>query len=89
MTPGSLRGENQMDKAAQKFTLLLLRDVPLDKLMLSQFSVLRIKARMSADELAKDIARSDLLQNLSVRAVMAKDGSDSGKFENPAGGRRF
>ncbi|WP_425101000.1 ParB/RepB/Spo0J family partition protein [Tropicibacter sp. S64] len=78
-----------MAKPAQKVTLSPSRDIPFDKLLLSQANVRRIKAGISVEELAEDIARRGLLQSLSVRPVLADDGSDTGKFEIPAGGRRF
>ena len=78
-----------MAKPAQKVTLSPSRDIPFDKLVLSQSNVRRIKAGISVEELAEDIARRGLLQSLSVRPVLADDGSETGKFEIPAGGRRF
>jgi len=78
-----------MAKSAQKVTLSPSRDIPFDTLVLSQSNVRRIKAGISVEELAEDIARRGLLQSLSVRPVLADDGSETGKFEIPAGGRRF
>ncbi|WP_104018135.1 ParB/RepB/Spo0J family partition protein [Roseovarius nitratireducens] len=78
-----------MAKAIQKVTLCPSRDIPFDKLVLSQSNVRRIKAGVSVEELAEDIARRGLLQSLSVRPVLADDGTETGKFEIPAGGRRF
>ena len=78
-----------MAKVAQKITLSPSRDIPFDKLMLSQSNVRHIKAGVSVEELAKDIARRGLLQGLSVRPILDDDGSETGKFEIPAGGRRF
>ena len=78
-----------MAKSAQKVTLSPSRDIPFDKLVLSQSNVRRIKAGISVEELAEDIARRGLLQSLNVRPVLAEDGSETGKFEIPAGGRRF
>jgi ParB family chromosome partitioning protein len=78
-----------MTKSAQKVTLSPSRDIPFDKLVLSQSNVRRIKAGISIEELAEDIARRGLLQSLSVRPVLADDGSETGEFEIPAGGRRF
>ena len=83
------RGEYLMTKAVQKITLSPSRDIPFDKLMLSQSNVRRIKAGVSVEELAEDIARRGLMQSLSVRPVLADDGTETGKFEIPAGGRRF
>jgi ParB family chromosome partitioning protein len=47
------------------------------------------KGRHLGEELAEDIARRGLLQSLTVRPVLADDGSEIGKFEIPAVGRRF
>ena len=78
-----------MAQAAQKITLSSSQDIPFDKLVLSQSNVRRIKAGVSVEELAEDIARRGLLQGLSVRPVLDADGIETGKFEIPAGGRRF
>jgi len=86
---GARRGENLMTKSVQKITLSPSRDIPFDKLVLSQSNVRRIKAGISVDELAEDIARRGLLQGLNVRPVLHADGVETGMFEIPAGGRRF
>src|ERR1700741_3783246 len=78
-----------MAKTVQKVTLSASRDIPFNKLVLSQSNVRRVKAGVSIEELADDIARRTLLQSLSVRAVVDGDGKDTGMFEVPAGGRRF
>uniref|UniRef100_UPI000ADA60E4 ParB/RepB/Spo0J family partition protein n=1 Tax=Natronohydrobacter thiooxidans TaxID=87172 RepID=UPI000ADA60E4 len=78
-----------MAKPASKITLSASKDIPFDKLMLSQSNVRHIKAGVSVEELAEDIARRGLLQGLSVRAVLNDDGSETGLYEIPAGGRRF
>ncbi|MCP8883369.1 ParB N-terminal domain-containing protein [Devosia sp. XJ19-1] len=65
------------------------RDIPLDKLVLSQANVRKNKAGVSIEELAEDIARRGLLQGLSVRPVMDETGAETGMYEVPAGGRRF
>ena len=78
-----------MAKAAQKITLSPSRDIPFDKLVLSQSNVRRIKAGVSVEELAEDIARRGLLQGLNVRPVLDAEGLETGMFEIPAGGRRF
>jgi ParB family chromosome partitioning protein len=57
--------------------------------VLSQSNVRRIKAGVSVEELAEDIARRGLLQSLNVRPVLDADGVATGTFEIPAGGRRF
>lgn len=63
--------------------------VPLNKLALSQANVRRIKAGISIEDLADDIARRGLLQSLSVRPVLDDEGQETGSYEVPAGGRRF
>ena len=72
-----------------KIVLSASRDIPLNKLVLSQANVRRIKAGVSVEELAEDIARRGLLQSLSVRPVRDGQGQETGTFEVPAGGRRF
>lgn len=78
-----------MAKAPQKITLSPSRDIAFDKLVLSQSNVRKIKAGVSVEELAEDIARRGLLQSLHVRPVLNARGQESGKFEIPAGGRRY
>ena len=78
-----------MAKSTQKITLSQSRDIPFNKLVLSQANVRRIKAGVSIEELAEDIARRTLLQSLTVRPVLDDDGAETGTFEIPAGGRRY
>ncbi len=78
-----------MASTAQKITLSVSRDIPFNKLVLSQSNVRRVKAGVSIEELAEDIARRGLLQGLSVRAVIDEAGVETGMFEIPAGGRRY
>jgi ParB family chromosome partitioning protein len=73
----------------QKITLSGSRDIPFNKLVLSQSNVRRIKAGVSVEELAEDIARRTLLQSLNVRPVLDAEGAETGMFEIPAGGRRY
>jgi ParB family chromosome partitioning protein len=73
----------------QKITLSPSRDIPFNKLLLSQSNVRRIKAGVSIEELAEDIARRGLLQGLNVRPVVDDTGVETGMFEIPAGGRRY
>jgi ParB family transcriptional regulator, chromosome partitioning protein len=75
--------------SVQKITLSTSRDIPFNKLVLSQSNVRRVKAGVSIEELAEDIARRTLLQSLSVRPVADGDGKETGMFEVPAGGRRY
>lgn len=78
-----------MARAAAKITLSPSRDIPLDRLTLSQSNVRRIKAGVSIETLADDIARRGLLQSLSVRPLLDAEGQETGRYEIPAGGRRF
>ncbi|MDF0492719.1 ParB/RepB/Spo0J family partition protein [Bradyrhizobium yuanmingense] len=78
-----------MTKAVQKITLSPSRDIPFNKLVLSQSNVRRVKAGVSIEQLAESIAQRTLLQSLSVRAVVDTDGNETGMFEVPAGGRRY
>ena len=73
----------------QKIVLSSSRDIPFNKLVLSQSNVRRIKAGVSIDELAEDIARRTLLQSLTVRPVLDDEGNETGMYEIPAGGRRY
>ncbi len=73
----------------QKITLASSRDIPFNSLVLSQANVRRVKAGVSVDELAESIARRGLIQSLHVRPVIGEDGAETGKFEVPAGGRRY
>ncbi len=78
-----------MATAVQKITLASSRDIPFNKLVLSQANVRRVKAGVSLDDLAASIARRGLIQSLHVRAVLDADGTETGMFEVPAGGRRY
>jgi len=78
-----------MAQAAKKIVLSASRDIPFNKLILSQSNVRRVKAGISIEELAEDIARRGLLQGLSVRPVRDGEGQETGMFEVPAGGRRY
>jgi ParB family transcriptional regulator, chromosome partitioning protein len=75
--------------AIQKITLSSSRDIPFNKLMLAQANVRRVKAGVSIEELAEDIARRGLLQGLNVRPILDAEGAETGRYEIPAGGRRF
>lgn len=78
-----------MASTSPKLSLSPSRDIPFNKLRLSQSNVRRIQADVSIDELAGDIARRGLLQSLNVRPIMDADGAETGHYEVPAGGRRF
>ncbi|MBU8547179.1 ParB/RepB/Spo0J family partition protein [Roseomonas sp. F4] len=78
-----------MSKSAPKVALSASRDIPFNRLVLSQANVRRIKAGIAVEELAEDIARRTLLQSLTVRPVLDDDGRETGTFEVPSGGRRY
>src|SRR6266851_5455656 len=78
-----------MATAHPKIVLSRSQDIPFNKLVLSQANVRRVKAGVSIEELAEDIARRTLLQGLTVRSVLDTDGQETGMFEVPAGGRRY
>ena len=60
-----------MAKAVQKIKLSPSRDIPFNKLVLSQSNVRRIKAGISIEDLAEDIAhRGKLLQSLYVLPIV-------------------
>ncbi|MBJ3764601.1 ParB N-terminal domain-containing protein, partial [Maribius pontilimi] len=73
----------------QKITLSASRDIPFNRLTLSQANVRHVKSGVSIEELAEDIARRTLLASLTVRPLVDEDGAETGMFEIPAGGRRF
>ena len=78
-----------MATAVQKIILSSSRDIPFNKLVLSQSNVRRVKAGVSIEDLAVSIARRGLIQSLSVFPVVDAEGNETGMFEVPAGGRRF
>lgn len=80
-----------MTKSAKpkKIVLAAIQNIPFDQLLLSQANVRRVKAGLSIETLAEDIARRNLLQSLNVRPERDAEGQETGRFEVPAGGRRF
>ncbi|MGY3103422.1 ParB family chromosome partitioning protein [Bradyrhizobium sp. LM6.9] len=78
-----------MTKAVQKITLSPSRDIPFNKLVLSQSNVRHLTAGISIEQLAESIAQRTLLQSLNVRAVVDTEGNETGMFEVPASGRRY
>jgi ParB family chromosome partitioning protein len=72
-----------------KITLGSAGDIALDRLVASDANVRRIKAGVSVEDLAEDIARRGLLQSLSVRPLVNDDGAETGKYGVIAGGRRL
>lgn len=78
-----------MATAVQKIVLSSARDIPFNKLLLSQSNIRRVKAGVSIEDLAASIARRGLIQSLHVRPVLDGEGQETGMFEVPAGGRRY
>lgn len=78
-----------MAKAAPKITLSPSHNIPFDRLLLSQSNVRRTRPGENIGELADDIARRGLLQSLNARPELDGQGQETGRFEIPAGGRRF
>src|SRR5512145_504247 len=78
-----------MAKSEPKIALSESRDIPFNRLVLSQANVRRVKAGVGIEELAEDIARRTLLQSLTVRPVLDDSGAATGTYEVPAGGRRY
>ncbi|MGY6770993.1 ParB/RepB/Spo0J family partition protein [Komagataeibacter sp. NFXK3] len=78
-----------MATAIPKITLSSSRDIPFNRLVLSQSNVRRVKSGLSIEELARDIERRGLLQSLNVRPILDDAGVETGSYEVPAGGRRF
>ncbi len=67
--------ENHHVEVRPKVALSASRDIPFNRLVLSQANVRRIKAGIAVEELAEDIARRTLLQSLTVRPVLDDDGA--------------
>src|SRR6266513_1582291 len=78
-----------MASAVQKIKLSPSRDIPFNKLVLSQSNVRHVKAGISIEQLAESIVQRTLLQSLNVRTVVDAEGNETGMFEVPAGGRRY
>jgi hypothetical protein len=78
-----------MATANPKIFLSRSRDIPFNKPVLSRANVRRVKAGISIEDLAEDIANRTLLQSLCVRPVCDADGAETDMFEVPARGRRY
>lgn len=73
----------------RKFTLSASRDIPFNKLMPSQSNVRYVKAGVSIEKLAEDIAWQTLHSSITVRLMRDDSGVLTGLYTIPAGGRRF
>jgi ParB family chromosome partitioning protein len=78
-----------MARTQPKITLSPSKDLPFDRLRLSQSNVRRIWLAEAIAELAEDVARVGLLQSLNVRPLLDAEGKETGLFEVTAGGRRY
>jgi ParB family chromosome partitioning protein len=66
------------------------RDIPFNRIRLSDSNVRETDVEAGLDELTQDIdRREDLIQGLNVRAILDAGGNETGDFETPAGGRRY
>ncbi|KPH85891.1 hypothetical protein GLUCOINTEAF2_0203146 [Komagataeibacter intermedius AF2] len=72
-----------MATANPKISLSSSRDIPFNRLVLSQSNVRRVKAGLSIEELACDIERRGLLQSLNVRPVLDGEGAETSTYEVP------
>lgn len=79
-----------MSKSAPaKLALAAPETIPLDKLVVHAANVRQIKAGISIESLAADIARRGVLQSLSVRPLLDDAGAATGSYGVQAGGRRL
>jgi len=66
------------------------RDIPFNRIFLSDSNVREINFEEGLDDLTHDIdRREDIVQGLNVRAILDAAGNETGDFETPAGGRRY
>lgn len=66
------------------------RDIPFNRIRLSDSNVRETDVEAGLDDLTHDIdRREDIVQGINVRAILDADGNETGDFETPAGGRRF
>ena len=75
--------------AKPKIVLNRSMDIPFDKLVLSEANVRQVKAGVSIEALAEDIARRGVLHGINVRPMHDENGAETGCYEIPAGGRRY
>lgn len=66
------------------------RDIPFNRIRLSDSNVRETDVEAGLDDLTHDIdRREDIVQGINVRAILDAEGNETGDFETPAGGRRF
>lgn len=78
-----------MAKAIQTIILNQAENISLDRIELSQKNVRRVTNGVTIEQLADDIAHRGLLQSLNVHPIRDADGNETGRFDAPAGGRRY
>ncbi len=79
-----------MAKATKKIVFSEARNIPFDKLVVSESNVRQTHRDAGVDDLTHDIDwREDLIQSLNVRAILDADGNETGLFDVPAGQRRY
>ena len=84
------RAAKKKKPALQMIEFSRARDIPFNRIRLSDSNVREIDVEAGLDDLTHDIdRREDLVQGLNVRAVFDEDGNETGDFETPAGGRRY
>ncbi len=66
-----------MAQAKQKISLNTGREIPFNKMVLSQQNVRKTEAGVSIEELADDLANRGLLTSLNVRAELDADGKET------------
>jgi ParB family chromosome partitioning protein len=76
-----------MATANPKIILSRSQEISFYKLVLSQANVRRVKAAISIEDLAEDIANRTQLQSLCVRPVCDADGTETNMLEVAAGAR--
>ncbi|MFB9342863.1 ParB/RepB/Spo0J family partition protein [Aminobacter aganoensis] len=78
-----------MAKANQKIILNPAENIPFDLLDLSQKNVRQIVNGVSIPNLADDIAYRGMIESLNIRPKKNENGEETGRYEVPAGGRRY
>ncbi len=73
---------------SKKISLSRSQDIPFDKLVMSERNVRHVRAGISIEELAEDIARRTVRQSLSVRSITDEDGKETGRYEIQERGAR-
>lgn len=78
-----------MAKAIEKIVIDPAENIPFNLIDLSQKNVRQVKNGVTIPDLADDIALRGLLQSLNARPSCDENGKETGRYEVPAGGRRY